>query len=155
MSISKRVSAKTHTKNQLDDYANFCDSCGARQPVDSKIEKDYYAEPLEGSMVEDEHKYQGGFLDKEPFDDSINIEPEQIQPAVKEQSRTLAYLALLFGVLGTFLGIIFGVLGLTFYSRTQTKERKMCMAGIITPIVIWIVLFIVIIACIASDVLFG
>ena len=137
---------------QLDDSANFCDSCGARQPIDSKIEKDYYAEPLEGSMVEDEHRYQGSILDKESVDNTINTEPEQIQPVAKEQSGTLAILALTFGILGTFFGIIFGVLGLTFYKADRVNERRMCFAGIITPVVLWIVIFIVIIACIAKDV---
>ena len=140
---------------QLDDSANFCDGCGARQPVDSKIENDYYVEPLEGSMVEDEHRYQGSILDKEPVDNTINTEPEQIQPVAKVQSGTLAILALVLGILGTFLGIIFGVLGLVYYNHERATERKMCMAGIITPVVLWIVLFIIIIACIAKGVLFG
>lgn len=137
---------------QLDDSANFCDSCGARQPVDLKIGNDYYSEPLEGSMVEDEHKYQGSILDKESVYEPIDVQAKQNQSMGKEISGTLAVLALTFGILGTFFGILFGVLGLTFYKADRVNERRMCFAGIITPVVLWIVIFIVIIACIAKDV---
>ncbi len=61
-----------------------------------------------------------------------NYEPAQ-------ESKTLAYLALIFGILGGILGLILGLVGLSTYRNPE--NRKLCKIGI-GFFVFWVIVFI-------------
>ena len=66
---------------------------------------------------------------------------QEIKPVLpnKEESPALAIVALIFGIIGGWIGFICGIIGLTKYKKGM--NRNMCIAAICL-FVIWIIIFI-------------
>lgn len=63
----------------------------------------------------------------------------------RDDSPVMGILAIVFGALGGWLGIVFGIIGLTMYK--EPKNRKNCKIGI-GLFVGWIVLWVIIIVAV-------
>ena len=68
--------------------------------------------------------------------------PLNTQAPTKENA-VYAVLALVFGLLGGWLGLVFGIIGLKQYK--EQSNRSMCIVGIVAWVV-WLIVQIVIIA---------
>jgi hypothetical protein len=64
-----------------------------------------------------------------------------LAPAVA-RTNTLAILSLIFGLLGGWLGLLFGIIALSQIKRTGESGRGMAIVGIIAAL-IWIVVIII------------
>lgn len=76
--------------------------------------------------------------------------------SVVEESGALGVLAIVFGALGGWLGLVFGIIGLCI--NKNPKNRKNCKIGIglfFGWLILWIIFFIVIIGGAAAAVSYG
>lgn len=64
-----------------------------------------------------------------------------VRGAEEEEDSTIATLAIVFGALGGWLGLVLGLVGLSKYK--SEKYRKQCKIGIIL-FVVWVVLGVII-----------
>ena len=68
---------------------------------------------------------------------------QQTQATQQKENVVYAVLALVFGLLGGWLGLVFGIIGLKQYK--EQSNRTMCIVGIVAW-VIWLIVQIVLVA---------
>ena len=72
------------------------------------------------------------------YNDDNEYRPIQKAPA-QQESKVIPILALIFGLLGGWLGLLFGIIGLAKYKEKSNKI--MCIVGIVAW-AIWLVIYI-------------
>ena len=133
----------TNCGAKLSDEHKFCPYCG------HEVDNSYTEVTPESVAAVDETPY---VAPEEPSRDDIdnyfnNVGSETPRPKqnynhnAKTVSPVFAILALVFGILGGWLGIVFGAIGISKYK--SGPYRNMSIAGLVLAIV-WIVITIVI-----------
>ena len=105
---------------EIGDNSEFCPYCGAENP-DAKKQRDQAADYYK-------HMYE-----------RENSPENYHHPQTKSEGMVIPLLALIFGLLGGWLGLLFGIIGLAKYKEKSNKI--MCIVGIVAW-VIWLVIYI-------------
>ncbi len=110
---------------EIQNDAKFCGVCGTKVEADNQ---DPFATPQAQTTTQD------------PFATNNTQEAHNTnyttQQNNKQESKTYAILSLIFGALGGWLGLLFGILGLSQYKNQS--NRTMCILGI----VFWAIWFV-------------
>jgi len=125
----------------------FCPNCGQNN--------EYFVEPAE--VVENNNNNNGYInqpINRVPINNNNNYNSQNNQsnqqpPVVVVQQQApegsgIAVAALIFGLLGGWLGLVFGIIGLCKYK--ESGNRAMCIVGMIA----WFVWLVIIIAIYSS-----
>ncbi len=74
------------------------------------------------------------------------VNEQSAEKEVVNESSTLGILAIVFGAMGGWLGLILGIIGLCIYKRKENRQK--CIIGMCF-FAMWMVLLIVIIAALS------
>ena len=132
----------------------FCPNCGQNN--------EYFVEPVEAKpeVVENNNNNNGYInqpINRVPINNNQNYNNSNYQnnqsyqqpPVVVVQQQApegsgIAVAALIFGLLGGWLGLVFGIIGLCKYK--ESGNRAMCIVGMVA----WVVWLVIIIAIYSS-----
>ncbi len=135
----------TNCGAKLSDEHKFCPYCG------HEVDNSYTEVTPESMAAVDATPYVASEeLSRDDIDNYFNgVNGEENSPKpeqhynhnAKDTSPVFAILALVFGILGGWLAIVFGAIGLTKYK--SGPYRNMCIAGIVLSVV-WICIIVAI-----------
>ena len=135
----------TNCGAKLEDDYKVCPYCGQRVEREAEVTPESVAS--ETPYVEDTRRYETVEPSRDDIDNYFNgvndsPKPEQhYNHNAKDTSPVFAILALVFGILGGWLGIVFGAIGLSKYK--SGPYRNMCIVGIVLAVA-WIAITIAI-----------
>lgn len=133
---------------QLDDSANFCPSCGAKQHIDSKLDESFYDngyqqndtsyyQPINNET--ENHSSNDIFGDLSSENNRTEANNEQQNEEKKNKSeRDTAIIALILAFFIPIAGFIIGIKGTKDIKDTNSKYYKMCVAAIVVSIISFI-----------------
>lgn len=117
--------------NEVREDERYCNNCGQNNEgyVESKpIEKvEIYKQPSNNSQSQGTYHQTNNYYQQNTY---------QQQPQVQESS-TIGVLALVFSILGGWLGLLFSIIGLCTYKTPENKTKCKIALGIC---IAWLVL---------------
>lgn len=135
---------------ELEDNANFCPSCGARQHMDSKLDEGYYNNDYQQDSINNtQFTYEensnstsndvfGDMYTSEENATNINKEQEKQEKGEKKNLKEIAICALVLAFFVPIAGFVLGIVGIKENNDTSSKYYKMCVAAIVVSIVSFI-----------------
>ena len=116
----------------------FCKKCGKEISENSRF-CPYCGEENEVLAKKEEKQDDPAATYRAMYNDDNEYRPIQKAPA-QQESKVIPILSLIFGLLGGWLGLLFGIIGLT---KCKEKGNKaMCIIGIVAWAV-WLTILII------------
>lgn len=116
--------------NEVRNDERFCQYCGENndyyiEPVKSSPEPIRYSNPSPSPTNNYSSNYNNSNYNPYP--------PQQQTIIVREESSAISILALIFCILGGWLGLLFAIIGLCTYKEEANRSRcivALCIAGV-------------------------
>ena len=132
---------------QLEDNANFCPSCGAKQHIDSKLDESYYDNGYQQESTsyyepvneKNENAGSNDLFGDLSSDNANNVEnnEEKSQKSEDKQNkkyRDTAVVALILAFFIPVVGFIIGIKGVHDIKDNKSTYYKMCLGAILVSI---------------------
>lgn len=142
----------------IPDGTYYCNNCG--EPVQTN----YNQQPFEYNGANNAGQPYGYMnVQNNPFAQQYNSQAYELMIRSKiDNAKTMGIIAIIVGLFVPLLGIVFGVIGIVKINEINIafpvsydlqhsikSTRKLCIAGIVVPIVLWILIVFCYIALIA------
>lgn len=128
--------------NDLKISDRYCSICGQNNP--SYIEPEKKKEPTTSyNLQKNNYNNNNNYNGYSNYNNRNNYRPNNYTTkpySCHEESQAIAILALIFSILGSIVGLILSIVGLCIYK--ESKNRNMCIAGLIISIVEPVILII-------------
>ena len=144
--------------SNIPDGTYYCNNCG--EPVQTN----YNQQPFEYNGANNAGQPYGYMnVQNNPFAQQYNSQVYELMIRSKiDNAKTMGIIAIIVGLFVPLLGIVFGVIGIVKINEINIafpvsydlqhsikSARKLCIAGIVVPIVLWILIVFCYIALIA------
>ena len=123
--------------NEVREDERYCNKCG--QNNEGYVEK----KPIEKVEIYQQKTGSSTNTQSQPTYQQTNIYQQNTYPAPKQESATLGVLAIIFGALGGWLGLVLAIVGLCTYQSPEHKTKCKIGLGLFIG---WVVLGLIVLA---------